>query len=82
VLRIRSAVDADGESLKRLARATIRASFPRFRELRLESFELNAQANAFYRKHGWSEGSCTLDPDSGVFKVSFRKRRPRASVSS
>jgi ribosomal protein S18 acetylase RimI-like enzyme len=42
-------------------------------ELRLESFEENANANAFYRKHGWLEASRHFDTDVGTRKIVFRK---------
>lgn len=43
------------------------------RELRLESFEGNLQANAFYRKHGWRELSRYFDRDTGASKIVFGK---------
>jgi ribosomal protein S18 acetylase RimI-like enzyme len=46
---------------------------PSYEELTLESFEVNHPANAFYRKHGWSEVTRYLDSDSGVGKIVFRK---------
>lgn len=51
-------------------------------ELRLESFEDNQNANAFYRKNGWREVSRYFDQDSGVNKVVFYKtgdRTPRSA---
>jgi ribosomal protein S18 acetylase RimI-like enzyme len=45
----------------------------RYAELRLESLEANAPANAFYRKHGWREESRYLDQESGVHKIMFKK---------
>lgn len=49
----------------------------RYEELRLESFEANQPANAFYRKNGWREGHPYFDDDSGVNKVVFRKATGR-----
>lgn len=43
-------------------------------ELRLESFEDNEKANAFYHKNGWREVSRYLDNNSGVSKVVFQKK--------
>jgi ribosomal protein S18 acetylase RimI-like enzyme len=43
-------------------------------ELRLESFEANESANAFYRKNGWSEVSRYFDTGAGVYKVVFQKK--------
>jgi len=45
----------------------------RFAELRLESFAANGAANAFYRKHGWLEGSRFFDKESAAEKVVFYK---------
>jgi GNAT superfamily N-acetyltransferase len=45
----------------------------RFEELRLESFEANEPANAFYRKHGWREVARHFDEGSGVDKLEFTK---------
>lgn len=42
-------------------------------ELKLESFEGNQQANAFYRKHGWRELSRHFDRDAGAGKIVFGK---------
>ncbi len=42
-------------------------------ELRLESFEANHPANAFYRKHGWLEAGRHFDDSSRVCKLVFRK---------
>ena len=47
--------------------------FQSYSELRLESFEGNQSANAFYRKHGWLEVSRYFDKDAGVNKIVFRK---------
>jgi len=44
-------------------------------ELVLESFAPNAKANDFYRKNGWHESGRKFDPESGVDKIEFRKRR-------
>jgi hypothetical protein len=41
--------------------------------LRLESFEANQPANAFYRKNGWREVSRYFDKGSGVDKLTFQK---------
>jgi GNAT superfamily N-acetyltransferase len=51
-------------------------------ELRLESFEGNEVANAFYRKHGWLELKRYVAEDSGVPKLIFRKLTPRYTNSS
>jgi ribosomal protein S18 acetylase RimI-like enzyme len=45
----------------------------KYDELRLESFENNEKANAFYRKNGWRELRRYLDRDLGVNKVVFQK---------
>lgn len=45
----------------------------RYEELRLESFEANQPANAFYRKSGWLEVSRYFDKDSGISKVVFQR---------
>lgn len=42
-------------------------------ELRLESFEKNQVANAFYRRNGWIEVSRFFDKNSGADKVVFHK---------
>ncbi|MHC4077943.1 MAG: GNAT family N-acetyltransferase [Planctomycetota bacterium] len=53
----------------------------KFEELRLESFEANTPANAFYRKHGWREVSKHFDDDAGVNKIVFKKpTRPPAKL--
>jgi ribosomal protein S18 acetylase RimI-like enzyme len=44
-----------------------------YEELRLESFEANQPANAFYLKHGWLEVRRYFDKDSGVNKIVFQK---------
>lgn len=44
-------------------------------ELVLESFAPNERANRFYRKNGWHEVDRQFDPESGVDKIEFRKRR-------
>jgi ribosomal protein S18 acetylase RimI-like enzyme len=49
------------------------ALFQQHATLRLESFEGNQIANAFYRKNGWVEVSKYLDQDSGVNKIVFGK---------
>jgi putative acetyltransferase len=48
-------------------------------ELRLESFEANEKANAFYRKNGWHEVSRYFDEDSDVNKVIFQKAGGRTT---
>jgi GNAT superfamily N-acetyltransferase len=52
--------------------------FQSFDDLRLDSFERNDSANAFYRKNGWREASRYFDQNSGVQKIVFQKRAPRA----
>jgi ribosomal protein S18 acetylase RimI-like enzyme len=47
--------------------------FERYGELRLESFEDNATANAFYRRNGWLEVGRHFDEASGSHKIVFRK---------
>jgi GNAT superfamily N-acetyltransferase len=42
-------------------------------ELRLESFEANLGANAFYRENGWREARTYFDEDSQVDKTVFVK---------
>lgn len=42
-------------------------------ELRLESFENNEIANAFYRRNGWHPVDRQFDEASGVHKLVFRK---------
>ena len=49
--------------------------FGQYPEIRLESFAPNDQANAFYRKHGWSEVDRFPDRESGVDKLTFTKLR-------
>jgi ribosomal protein S18 acetylase RimI-like enzyme len=49
--------------------------FRSYGALRLESFEGNRPANAFYQKHGWREVGRHLDRDSGARKIVFRKSR-------
>jgi ribosomal protein S18 acetylase RimI-like enzyme len=46
---------------------------PRYPELKLESFEPNQPANAFYRKNGWHEARRFFDACSGVSKIVFQK---------
>jgi GNAT superfamily N-acetyltransferase len=50
-----------------------------YAELRLESFEPNEAANAFYRKNDWREASRYLDESSGVRKIVFQKSTGRVS---
>lgn len=47
--------------------------FDDWQELLLESFEGNAPAIAFYRRHGWTDAGRFLDEDSGRHKVRLRK---------
>ena len=47
--------------------------FDDWAELLLESFEGNGPANAFYRRHGWTEAGRFVDKDSGLPKIRFRK---------
>jgi ribosomal protein S18 acetylase RimI-like enzyme len=47
--------------------------FQRHEKLRLESFEANEKANAFYRKNGWREASRHFDRDASVRKIVFQK---------
>ncbi|MHC4551064.1 MAG: GNAT family N-acetyltransferase [Planctomycetota bacterium] len=49
------------------------ALFERYEELRLESFEGNRSANAFYRKNGWREVGRRFDETSGSNKILFGK---------
>src|SRR5262245_18796599 len=51
------------------------ALFQSFDELRLESFEDNVKANAFYLERGWREVARYPDNESGVNKILFRKMR-------
>ena len=44
--------------------------------LRLESFADNRPTNAFYVAQGWTPGEQFKDPEAGVSKVKFTKRRP------
>jgi GNAT superfamily N-acetyltransferase len=41
--------------------------------LRLESFEANEPANAFYQKNGWREVSRYIDGETGISKIVFQK---------
>jgi ribosomal protein S18 acetylase RimI-like enzyme len=45
----------------------------RYGELRLDSFEKNDIANAFYLANGWLESDRHVDPASDVAKISFHK---------
>src|SRR5262249_49231449 len=47
-------------------------------ELRLESFEANQPANAFYHKNGWQEVRRYFDESSGVNKIVFQKPNGRS----
>jgi len=49
--------------------------FPDHEELTLESFSGNDQANAFYRKNGWTEAEELPEGPAGGAKVLFRKAR-------
>lgn len=40
--------------------------------MRLESFEANEPANAFYRRSGWVEVNRFLDPESGFNKLVYQ----------
>ena len=44
--------------------------------LRLESFADNRPTNAFYVAQGWTLREQFKDPEAGVSKVTFAKRRP------
>jgi ribosomal protein S18 acetylase RimI-like enzyme len=50
--------------------------FERYSEIRLESFEGNESANAFYVEHEWRNTGRDWDEASGTFKLHFRKRSP------
>ena len=52
------------------------ALFKTNQTLRLESFEGNDLANAFYRKNGWHKAGIAFDDASGSRKIVFEKRRP------
>lgn len=62
-----------GTALLQHAEKTI---FEEHRDARLESFEGNGAANAFYRKNGWREARRFPDSASGSTKIEFRKSRP------
>jgi GNAT superfamily N-acetyltransferase len=49
--------------------------FEQFEQIKLESFEGNIQANNFYQKHNWNLTQRLADPDSGINKYLFIKRR-------
>lgn len=49
--------------------------FRRHGTIRLESFEGNARANAFYRKHGWARAGVIPDSMSDGMKWIFEKKR-------
>jgi ribosomal protein S18 acetylase RimI-like enzyme len=49
------------------------ALFRHYRELTLESFADNDQANNFYLKNGWENVERYFDRQSGVDKLVFRK---------
>ncbi|MDD4890106.1 MAG: GNAT family N-acetyltransferase [Phycisphaerae bacterium] len=51
--------------------------FAAYSELVLESFEANAPADIFYRKHGWIEARRFFDENMRQTKITFRKPRPR-----
>ena len=48
--------------------------------LELESFRDNAQANAFYRKHGWHVTGAHRDEEYGVEMVTLRKEAGQATL--
>lgn len=49
--------------------------FRSYDTLRLESFEGNAGANRFYRRHGWTRTGWVADARAGNRKWVFEKRR-------
>ena len=51
--------------------------FNRYETLLLESFQDNAQANAFYQKNGWTATRTYNDEASGANKIEFQKRRSK-----
>lgn len=51
--------------------------FNQYETLVLESFQDNAQANAFYQKNGWAAVRTFNDESSGVEKIEFRKDKPQ-----
>jgi ribosomal protein S18 acetylase RimI-like enzyme len=53
-----------------------RVMFRSYGTIRLESFEGNHGANAFYRKNGWHEVRRFVDPDMSIAKVEFQKSPP------
>jgi ribosomal protein S18 acetylase RimI-like enzyme len=58
----------------KLLRHVEEALFQRYDELRLESFEANEKANAFYRKNGWRETRRYFDRDASVRKIVFQRK--------
>lgn len=50
--------------------------FLTFEELTLESFEHNAVANVFYKKHGWSEVRKFVNEEYQIEMVTLKKKRP------
>ncbi|MHC4933401.1 MAG: GNAT family N-acetyltransferase [Planctomycetota bacterium] len=61
-----------------LLRQVEAALFRTHEELRLESFEANESANAFYVKNGWRERSRYFDRASGGNKIVYGKGPSRA----
>ena len=53
-----------------------KALFVTHKELSLESFEMNHNANNFYRKHGWIEDRRFVNPDYNIDMIAFRKVNP------
>ena len=53
-----------------------KALFVTYEELTLESFEMNDNANKFYRKHGWIEDKRFVNPDDNIDMIAFKKVRP------
>jgi GNAT superfamily N-acetyltransferase len=52
-----------------------RELFGRHETIKLESFEDNAVANAFYTAHGWHEAGRHTDPDYGIRMIMMHKSR-------
>jgi ribosomal protein S18 acetylase RimI-like enzyme len=68
-----------GSELLRRIEETLAHSYE---ELRLESFEANQPASAFYHKNGWREVRRYFDKDSGVNKVVFQKATGRTKAAT
>ncbi|QQE13774.1 GNAT family N-acetyltransferase [Planctomycetota bacterium] len=49
--------------------------FKKYGQIKLESFELNENANRFYESHGWMREKRYHDEHSGVYKVMYTKGR-------